>query len=206
MNKSRLEAFSDGMFAIVMTLLILDVRVPEVEVATNAELWQNLLLLWPVVATYFVSFAVLAVFWINHHLIFHLFVKTVDRKLNLINMAYLMFVAFVPFSAHLLGNFHDFPVASVIYGVNIFVVVFLMRSMTNYALHHKELLHEGLVHRTIMQGQIRGRLTLGCYALGIICSYFFIPASIFFYAFPVIFNMIPGTLDLAEKIFRFSLD
>jgi len=189
-----------------MTLLILDVRVPEVHVATNAELWQNLLLLWPVVATYFVSFAVLAVFWINHHLIFHLFVKEVDRKLNLLNLAYLMFVAFVPFSAHLLGNFHEFPVAALIYGVNIFIVVFLMRSMTQYVLRHKDQLAHDVPHRTIKQGRIRGVLTLSCYALGIVCSYFYIPASIFLYAFPVIFNMIPGTLDLAERVFKFSLD
>src|SRR6185369_12046916 len=105
-----------------------------------------------------------------------------------------------------LGNFPEFPVASVIYGLNIFVVVFLMRSITNYALHHKELLHPDISHRTIKQGSIRGRLTLVCYALGIACSYFFIPASIFLYAFPVIFNLIPGTLDLAERIFKFSLD
>ncbi len=206
MNKSRVEAFSDGVFSIVMTLLILDVRVPEVVVTTNIELWQHLLTLWPLVATYFVTFIVLSVFWINHHFVFHSFAKAVNRQLNLLNLFYLMFIAFVPFSAHLLGNFHQFQAGVIIYGINIFIVVLFARWMTYYIRQHPELLADGLSSRIMKQGNLRGSLALFCYLLGIAVSFFSTELSIFLYAFPVVFNFIPGTLDLAEKIFKFSLD
>jgi hypothetical protein len=62
-----------------------------------------------------------------------------------------------------------------------------------------------LESRLVKQARVRTNLTTYSYILGIICSFVFIPASIFFYLFPLIFNIIPGTLDLAERIFGFEL-
>src|SRR6185436_5693378 len=105
MNKVRVETLADGVFAIAMTLLILDVKLPEMEgVASNAELWSAILALWPNVVAYVFSFMILAVAWMNHHFLFHFFAKAVNRQLNLLNMLYLMVIAFLPFSADLLGR------------------------------------------------------------------------------------------------------
>lgn len=208
MNKGRLEAFSDGVFSIVMTLLIFDIKVPTIpEPVTNAELWHEIALILPLISVYFLSFAVLSVLWINHHFLFHMFAKSVNRQLNLLNLAYLMFVAFVPFSAHFIGTYHAHQPAAIIYGLNIFIIVAISSVMIAYMKRRKgELLNENISQRLINQARFRSRVSLFCYVAGIAVSFWSVPISLFFYAFPVIFNIIPGSLDLAEKTFGFSLD
>jgi uncharacterized membrane protein len=208
MNKARLEAFSDSVFAVVITLLIFDINVPTLpQPITNADLWRALLDLSPLLGVYFLTFAVVSALWINHHFLFHSFAKSVDRKLNLLNLTYLMFVAFVPFSAHLIGTYHEYQPAAIVYGLNVFIIVALVRWMVSYMKRHKgELLNDNLSQRLINQARFRSSLSLFCYAVGIAISFFNVPATLFFFAFPVIFNIVPGSLDLAERVFKFSLD
>jgi uncharacterized membrane protein len=207
MNKGRLESFSDCVFSIVMTLLVFNLKVTVLpEPVTNAELWQQLALIWPAIATYAITFAVLSALWINHHFLFESFAKAVDRRLNLLNLAYLMFVAFVPFSASFIGDYSQHQPAAIVYGLNIFCIVFLSSSMVGYIKRHPELFNEGLSQRVLNQATFRSNLSMSSYAIGLLCSFFVVPLSLFFYLFPIIFNIIPGSLDLAQRIFRFSLD
>jgi len=88
MNKSRIESLSDCVFSIVMTLLIIDIKVPPMTNADSAhELWGRLLLLWPLFRSYYFSFAILGMYWIAHHALFHLFVKHANRPMTYINLA-----------------------------------------------------------------------------------------------------------------------
>jgi uncharacterized membrane protein len=205
MNKNRIEAFSDGVFAIAMTLLVFNITLPAHEGAiTNAQLWQELLTLWPLITSFALSFLVLAVFWVNHNFFFNIFVKEVDRYINLMNLFYLMFVVFVPFSAHLFGTYPYNEPAALVYGLNIFAIIIIQRLMNRHMRKNDHLAHE-LESRLKKQARIRTNLTTYSYLFGIICSFVYIPASIFFYLFPIAFNIIPGTLNLAERIFRFEL-
>ena len=207
MNKGRLEAFSDGVFSIVITLLVFDIKVPMIPIpVSNADLWYHIGLLTPIFAVYFVTFAVIAVLWINHHFIFHSFAVAVDRRLNLMNLVYLMFVVFIPFSARLLGEYPLHQPAAIVYGVNLFIVVLLTNAMVKYITKRPELYNRHLTRRIFNQASFRATLSLACYTLGILFTFLSGPVSISFYAFPVVFNFIPGSLDLAEKIFRFKLD
>jgi uncharacterized membrane protein len=199
MNKSRIEAFSDSVFAVAMTLLVFDIKVPVLSGATDAQVAQIFAQIWPLILLYMTSFLVLSVLWTNHHFIFHAFAKEVDRQLNLMNMIYLMFVVLVPFSAQLINTYDQSKIAVIVYGVNIFIIIFLSTTMTTYIRHRKALLNPELAQRTINQAQFRARMSLLFYPLGILCSLVWIPASIFFYTFPVIFNIIPGTLTFLEK-------
>src|ERR1700690_268375 len=100
MSKTRLESFSDCVFSIVMTLLVFDIKVPALpEPVTDLALWQSLGTIWPLILIYVLTFAVLSVFWVNHHFLFQTIAKSVDRQLNLLNLLYLMFVVLVPFTA-----------------------------------------------------------------------------------------------------------
>jgi uncharacterized membrane protein len=205
MNKDRIEFFTDGVFAIVLTLLIIDIKLPAgLEELTNSELWLQLSTLWPEIVSFAFTFLVVSVIWINHQFLFHVYAKAVDRQLNLLNMLFLLFVVFVPFSAHLAGAYPYSYVASVVYGVNILVINFLLRRMFNRVRRHPELHHE-VPSRVEAQGNARLNLTAASYILGIASAFVFIPASVFFYIFPMLFNIIPGTLDLAERVFRFKL-
>ena len=102
MTKSRLEAFSDGVFAIAITLLIIEVRVPHVE--EGHSLADALGDQWAQYVAYAISFTVIGIIWLNHH---HVLteVARVTRRLALINLALLAAIAFLPFPTALLAEY-----------------------------------------------------------------------------------------------------
>ena len=116
MKPSRTEAFSDGVFAIAATLLVLDVHVP----VANGTLLSAVLDAWPAYASYAVSFITIGIIWINHHAIFDQ-LRQVDRVLLVLNLLLLLFVALIPFPTTLLATYlqagHDEAVAGATYGV-----------------------------------------------------------------------------------------
>jgi TMEM175 potassium channel family protein len=116
---NRLEAFSDGVFAIAITLLVIEIAVPHAEAG---RLGSALAAQWPSYAAYAVSFAVIGIMWVNHHGLLDL-VERVDRPLLFLNLLLLMFVAFIPFSTALLAEYllHPAPdssVAAAVYSSN----------------------------------------------------------------------------------------
>jgi uncharacterized membrane protein len=205
MDKNRVEAFSDGVFAIVLTLLVFEIKLPVVSGhVTNAHLWQMIGTLSPLFISFILSFLVVGVFWINHNFLFHTFMKKMDRYINLMNMFYLLFLVFVPFSANLFGTYPFNQPAALVYGFNILAVMTMSAMMTQHLRKHPELRHD-ISKRLRQQARIRTRLTQTSYILGLIASFVYIPASVFFYIFPLMFNIIPGTLDFAEKYLPFEL-
>jgi uncharacterized membrane protein len=129
MSTSRLEAFADGVFAIAATLLILDVR-------TGAgSLSSSLLRVWPTYAAYAVSFLTIGIIWINHHTVFTQ-IRQVDRPFLLINVLFLMFVAFIPFPTGLVAHtvrHGDLEVAALAYGATLTLTAFLFSALWFYA-------------------------------------------------------------------------
>jgi uncharacterized membrane protein len=206
MNKNRIEALSDGVFAIVLTILIFDIKLPpQLGQLSSTDLWWQLLVLWPSILSFAFTFLVIAVFWVNHNYLFHTYVREIDRTTNLMNMLFMLFLVFVPFSAHLVGAYPNNFTAVIVYGVNILAVNFMVRLMFSHIRKHKELHHE-VASRFTSQALIRINLTSFSYLLGIACSFFFIPASVFFYLFPMLFNFIPGTLNSLETVFGFVVE
>ncbi|MFF5023642.1 TMEM175 family protein [Streptomyces collinus] len=103
MNESgRVEAFSDGVFAIAITLLILDIKVPKAD--GPGGLWHALGAQWPSYAAYVVSFLVIGIMWVNHHQVFS-YVARVDRTLMFLNLLVLMVVAAVPWPTAMLAEY-----------------------------------------------------------------------------------------------------
>jgi uncharacterized membrane protein len=101
MQKSRLEAFSDGVFAIVITLLILDIRFPEVEYSQFAATLRSLL---PRILAYVMSFIIIGLYWVVHHNSMHAMEK-IDRGFLWLNILLLLCVSFIPFPTSLLGRY-----------------------------------------------------------------------------------------------------
>src|SRR2546423_10880475 len=99
MAKNRVEAFSDGVFAIAATLLVLEIHVPAP--GARGGLGHALLEQWPAYASYVVSFLVIGIIWVNHHAVLeHL--RVVDRPLLLLNLLLLLWVALIPWPTNLL--------------------------------------------------------------------------------------------------------
>ena len=120
MPLSRLEAFSDGVFAIAITLLILTVTPPK-----HGPLGHELLRLWPSYIAYAVSFTIIGIIWVNHHTIFRHFVGA-DRTLLFLNVFFLMAVAFLPFPTEVVANNVRDPsarrAAALLYGCSMILV------------------------------------------------------------------------------------
>src|SRR5579864_8926978 len=104
MRTSRVEAFSDGVFAVAITLLVLDLRTPE----TTGSLIGALADEWPVFAAFAISFLVIGVVWVNHHTLFHQ-LDHVDRALLFLNLGLLMTVVLIPFTTSLFAQYVGHP-------------------------------------------------------------------------------------------------
>ncbi len=142
MSTSRAEAFSDGVFAIAATLLVLELKVPHVE---PGGLSEALLERWPSYATYVVSFLTIGIIWVNHHAVMDR-IRTVNRPLLFLNLVFLMAVAAIPFPTALLADYlragHDERLASAIYGATMAMMGIAFGIIWFYAVLSGDLLHE----------------------------------------------------------------
>jgi uncharacterized membrane protein len=130
---ARLEAFSDGVFAIAVTLLILEIHVPAREHAET--LGHELLRIWPSYLGYLTSFLTIGVMWINHHYVFELIAR-VDRTMLLLNTLLLMLIAFVPFPTAVLAQFIETGgarSAAVLYGATLTLTAMTYFAWWRYA-------------------------------------------------------------------------
>jgi uncharacterized membrane protein len=129
----RLSALTDGVFAIVMTLLVLEIGIPEIAPSSvHAELPQRLIELWPKLLSYIISFLILGIFWYLHHLAFR-YIKRSDNGLIWLNILFLMFVALIPFSTSLFGSYAKEQLPIVIYAGNIILVMATRFMLWTYA-------------------------------------------------------------------------
>jgi uncharacterized membrane protein len=117
-SSGRLEAFSDGVFAIAITLLVLDLAVPPRDQVRTGGLGSALAHQWPSYFAYLVSFLVIGIIWVNHHTMFSK-VKLVDRLVLFANLALLLVVSVLPFPTRLLAEYltagSDAHIAAAIY-------------------------------------------------------------------------------------------
>ncbi len=142
MTTNRLEAFSDGVFAIAATLLILNVVEP------GGPLGQGLLRIWASYVAYAVSFVTIGVIWINHHGVMAQIAK-VDRLFLLVNVIFLMLIAFIPFPTRLLAEHimaEGAQAAALAYGITLAI---MFNVMWQYAAHDKRLLRENASERAV---------------------------------------------------------
>lgn len=158
-DTARIEAFSDGVFAIAITLLVLNIRLPEGNRDTN--LWLDLRAQWPMFLAYIMSFVVIGIIWANHHHMFT-YINHTDRVSLVLNTLGLMFVAFMPYPTALLAQYIQTPNAQI--AVSIYSAVSLMVTViynilwwyatTNYRLVRKDT--DPRVHHTILISYLLG--------------------------------------------------
>ena len=133
LSKSRIEALSDGIFAIAMTLLVLKLEVPDVmHHESNQTMLRELLSLKFEFFTYVVTFLVAGRFWYLHHLTFH-FVRHVDGFLLAVNLIFLMFISLLPFSAGLMSHLFIHPISLLFYFGNQLAIGLLLNLHWQYA-------------------------------------------------------------------------
>jgi len=157
MNKNRVEAFSDGVLAIIITIMIIEIKAPH-ENSFNA-----LIPLIPVFLSYILSFAYIGIYWNNHHHMFQT-VKKVNGAVLWLNMLLLFWLSLIPFTTSWIGEQHFSTVPMCIYGV-----ILLMSAITYFLLQNKLIqLHgkESLLQQAVKDDK-KGKISLLCYALAI---------------------------------------
>jgi uncharacterized membrane protein len=200
MGKNRIEALTDGIFAVAMTLLVLDIKPPlHLRFETNEALVEHLLLLEHSFVMYAISFVVLAMFWLGHHLQFH-FVRHVDRQLLWINLAFLLFAVVVPFSTNLVGDHGHLQLPLVLYAVNLLVLTLLL---------FLQLRHLGasphLTDRDLTPGVIahlhRQLLLFGVVPVVSIAASFYSPRlAMYLYSLLAVRAFLPGRIDRLTRV------
>jgi TMEM175 potassium channel family protein len=129
----RIIFFSDADFAIVITILVLDIRVPDIPPDLVAqELPGQILDLGPKFLSYVISFLVIAIYWQAHHRVFRP-IRSYDRTLLWLNFLFLMAISFLPFPTSLLGEYSEEQLSAVIYAANAALASLLLVSISWYA-------------------------------------------------------------------------
>src|SRR5215470_3654394 len=132
LKTNRIEALSDGVFAIAMTILVLNISVPAAPTVSGQQLPAALRQLAPQVLVYVVSFVNLGVLWVGQHNQYH-FIARADRWFLWINIAYLLLISFMPLSTALLGHYPLHRVALSVYGINLIGATLLLALHWYYA-------------------------------------------------------------------------
>ena len=163
MSKGRVEAFSDGVFAVAITLLIFNIQIDK---GAPGGLLAALLAAWPKYAAYVASFLTIGVMWINHHGLFERIAR-INRALTFLNLLLLMAIVFLPFSTAQLGSNilvpGDANTAASFYALNAVVIAIFFSAVWTYALTHPDLLADNVDRQAAMRSWPRFSVGLVAY-------------------------------------------
>ena len=171
MTTSRLEAFSDGVFAIAITLLVLEIHVPT---GRGSELWRALGDQWPSYAGFVVSFITIGIIWVNHHGLFDS-IQQVDRPLLFINMFLLMSVAFIPFTTALMAEYlresQGQDVATAVYAASFLLMALGFASVSLYLQRRDHLVRSTLTDVDRRELLVRGTTGWAAYLIAVAVAF-----------------------------------
>ena len=200
MPTSRLEAFSDGVFAIAMTLLVLDLRVPSL--APDAPpLWAALLHQWPAYLAFLTSFVTIGIMWINHHLNFTVIRRT-DHPLLVLNLLLLLGVTFLPFPTGLVAAYIGHTgerVATAVYAGTFLFISLIWSGMWRYASRGGRLLGRDADPRLVEALTRAYRPALAWYLAAFVAAFVYALASLAIIAALAVYFALP---DLYQRWVR----
>jgi uncharacterized membrane protein len=197
MTTNRLEAFSDGVFAVAITLLVLEIDVPGGE-----NLWHQLKEQWPSFAAFAVSFWVIGIIWVNHHgVIDHL--RRADRGVLYLNLLVLMTVVFIPFSTELfavhLKSGAGEKVAAIVYSSSFLAMGVSFGLLWTYVTSHREALGVSLTDEEVRRTKRSFLIGNPIYALAFAMSFVSPAAVLAIVALVALYYAVVGMRSPAES-------
>lgn len=195
MSLSRFESFSDAVFAISITLLVLNFRIPDLpETASDGEIIRRLLYLWPDLLGYATSFIVIGVLWVNHHALF-LFLRRVDRYSLVINLLLLMCVAFIPFPTALIARYGGRLPIVMLFGLTMALTGMLFSALWLYAVRGYLKTDKQIDSRFIRDASIWTLAYPTAYLVATAVSFLSTKVTLALYiAIPIVY-LFPGVID-----------
>jgi uncharacterized membrane protein len=206
MSKDRLEMFSDGVFAIAITLLVLEIKIPTHEQLQQYNgLYHYLLHIWPSFLGYFVGFLSIGIYWSNHHHLFLYVVKSTDHNFNLINIFFLMTIAIMPFSVAIVSDYATDPenmsTAVLVYSISLILPQIALIVLLSYGKKHFGIFNPD-IQQDFLKKQIRKLfMATGMTTIAIILSVLYPIAALIIIAFMFLMYFLPpdnpGNIDTA---------
>jgi uncharacterized membrane protein len=155
MSKARIESFSDGVFSIILTLLVFNFQVPKLSGPDfNRELYTKLVAMHSYCVTYVLSFILISMFWIAHHNLFHN-LKHSDSYLLWLNTLFLLFLAFIPFPTQVLGTYPDTEAAAVFFGIAMVLASLSFSLLRYYSYYRGKLINDSISNEYMRKSLIR---------------------------------------------------
>ncbi|HSW79124.1 MAG TPA: TMEM175 family protein [Candidatus Babeliales bacterium] len=202
MTHERLHALTDGIFAIVMTLLVLELKVPVLDKPTNNSLWQALAENKAIFASYLISFLLLFLYWRAHNFIVSTMAKNVDINLVNINILFLILIGIVPFTTHLLGMYPQTQTAIIIYALNIILIGLALMIMRGYVEKSDTIESDRRSPEQILNARIRVLTPMVCAGLAIPLSFISTWLAFGLMMLGIGFNLLNNAAELFRKVFR----
>jgi uncharacterized membrane protein len=195
LTTSRIEALSDGVFAIVLTLMVFQIRVPDIPVdVAQTQLWPRLMHQAPELYSYAVSFILVGIYWVAHHNMYHL-VKRSTRPLLWMNLVFLMFVGFIPYSVALVGRYSDVRRIMILYGVHLMIISGMLYMKWWYVTRKHNLLVAPLSAEFVRSVDIKILTAPAVCILAIAASFYSVRWSYFLYVLTIVLYLLPSHMD-----------
>jgi uncharacterized membrane protein len=181
MNRSRMEAFSDGVIAILITIMVLELKVPRGAGAADLQP------LWPVFLSYVLSFVFLGIYWNNHHHMLHM-AERINGKILWANLHLLFWLSLTPFVTAWMGENRAAPLPTAIYGV-----VLLCAAIAYTILQGTIIAMQGPDSklRAAVSGDAKGKISIVCYVAAIPLAFFDRRISIALYVIVALIWLVP---------------
>ena len=197
MNKTRLENLTDWVFAIILTLLVLELKIPEH--VSHASLMEGLQNILPTFFAYILVCATLTTYWFWHHYLITIFAKHISRGLVMMNIIFLVLLSLLPFSANLLGQYLTDPIAICIYGSNILLIIGSIIWMRHIIYSHPETDLSDVSREDARYAKIRIFFPLFCTLIAMILAFIHPTSSFLFFIIPLFFSLIPWAIAWMDR-------
>ena len=203
MNHNRLDQLADGIFAIVMTILVFDIRVPIISgLVSNTTLWFQIKQLSPVFLSYFLSFTLLFTYWRAHHFFVSIYAKNIDAMLTNINALFFMLISLIPFSASLLGQYSKNELSVVVFSIHTILIGLTLYWMRRYVLYSDRIKNPEIPKREVRGSTIRTLVPVFFALIAILLCFWSIKLSIMMLTLAVLFNLSTYSTRLFENILK----
>jgi uncharacterized membrane protein len=203
MNHNRLDQLADGIFAIVMTILVFDIKVPAIwGPIDNMGLWIQIKHLSPLLLSYLLSFSLLFTYWRAHHFFVSVYAKNIDSMLTNINSLFFMLISLVPFSASILGEYSKNELSIIIFGIHTILIGLTLYWMRRYVLYSEHIKNPEITKREIRGSTIRILVPVFFALVAILICFWSLKISFFLFTLAVIFNLSSYSTRLFEKFLK----
>jgi uncharacterized membrane protein len=200
MKIHRLDGLSDAIFAIVMTLLIIEIRVPEFHTdITETELWHALRELAPLCLGYVLSFALLFTYWRAHYFVLAA-AKQADIRFTNYNALFLFSVGLIPFATHLLGRYSYTHLAIILYGINILFVGISLFAMRRYITKCTSAEEKIANAKSTRHANIRILTPVVLSFIAMCLCFANTTLSLLFFTLTILFNLTPKGADTVDAL------